>query len=637
MSLVKLSKLLILLLLMGVNQLFSLTEIATNQTIAMESKDYSLYNFQNESAITYWYGAETWAVRFIATEFVVNATSLTVNSVNIYFPTIPQTPVTVRGFTYTEGSHFDPLFGEQIPELNLSNISITEAGWHRFNLSSSYSGEGLWVIVDNETHFQNKYMASATGSGKSSFYKVVENNTAYFRRFYDLNITQELLFTLDGYVESEGVIDEFKILKTTVEYSRDDLWEYNYLIRNYLPQPATNLELLIEVEHPNPEVYSSQTFTHLINLEPLSDNTINSESPIFLQLPVPNSQYKITTTLRRDSLSSESYSNTLRVTNFAEEDNTAIIMNFVSGNNFITEQVLASQHNVTQANWYIFNLGIDGSDQLFYSNYAYQYFVNFGVNLTPLTIINGTTYFNSFNVSAMEQNLENNIYYFPKVFDLIEETITDNENSTLTYHTSFNYGERYLFDSFAEHLDVDVFISQQTKHFSEVGDEFVVTEIPGVTANFERLNDDGDAFFEFTYEADSVDSLYTTSNGNKFANAIIYRTDTNEIISFRRFQLQDNILVSNEEHEVQEARTLSTYPNPCYSGETLHLRSNSKENYATITLYNIRGQKVGTFHSSDNSYKLPSQLATGVYFMKATTPTGNSSQLRKILILRRIN
>ena len=95
--------------------------------------------------------------------------------------------------------------------------------------------------------------------------------------------------------------------------------------------------------------------------------------------------------------------------------------------------------------------------------------------------------------------------------------------------------------------------------------------------------------------------------------------------------------VSNEEHEVQEVTTLSTYPNPCYSGETLHLRSNSKENYATITLYNIRGQKVGTFHSSDNSYKLPSQLATGVYFMKATTPTGNSSQLRKILILRRNN
>lgn len=637
MRLVKLYRVFLILLLIGANQLFALTEVETNYSLNMQDRDYSLHNFENETAISYWYGAETWAVKFVAKEFLVTANSMTVNAVNIYFPTIPQTPVTVRGFTYTEDSHFDPLYGEPIPELNIANIQITETGWHRIDLTSAYSGEGIWVIVDNETSFQNKYMASAQGSGKNSYYKVVGSNTVYFRRFYDLNISQELLFTVDGYIESENEFDDFKIIATSLEHSYEDFWEYNYSIRNFLNEQVNDAELSIEVIHPNPEVYSAPIITQYIDLAPLADNSMSGGTPLNIRLPIQDSQYKIITTLRRDSSADESFTNTIRVSNFTRDDDTAIIMNFISGNNLITPQVLLSQHPLMQPNWYIFNLGIDGSDPLFYSNYAYNYYVSFGVNLTPLTIINGTTYFNSFNVATMEQNLNNNVYYFPKILDTIEENVIDEENNVLIYHTTFNYGERFLFDTFAENLAVDVFISQKTKHYSEASDEFVVGEITEINADFLRLNEGGNGFFSFAYDTDNIDSLYTTSNGIKYANAIIYHTDTNEIVSFRRFPLEDNILVSNQNHEVQEVSTISTYPNPCYAGEALHLLTETKDNYDAITLYNIRGQKVGHFPNINNKIKVPEQLANGVYFMKATTQAGKSSKLKKILILRRNN
>lgn len=637
MRLVKLYRLFIILLLISVNQLFALTEVETNYSINVQDRDYSLHNFENETAISYWYGAETWAVKFVAKEFMATATSMTISAVNIYFPTIPQAPVTLRGFTYTEDSQFDPLFGESISELDLANIQITETGWQQFELTSAYSGEGIWVIVDNETSFQDRYMASAKGSGKNSYYKVVGDNTAYFNRFYDLNISQELLFTVDGYLESENEFDDFQILSTSLKHSHEDLWNYSYSIRNFLNEQINNAELTIEVIHPNEDVYETSSFTQLIDLEPLTDNSMNSEMFLDIRLPIPDSQYKIKTTLKRDSSAEESYTNIILVSNFEEDDNTAIIMNFISGNNFITPELLLSQHPLIQPNWHVFNLGIDGSDPLFYSTYAYDYYVRFGVNLTPLTIINGTTYFNSFDVATMAQNLNNNVYYFPKIFDTIEESVNDEGNNVLTYLTSFSYGERFLFDSFAERLAVDVFISQKTKHYSEVSDEFVVAEITDVNADFLRLNEGGHGLFSFTYDTDNIDSLYTATNGIQYANAIIYRTDTNEIVSFRRFPLEDAVLVSNENHDVQEVKHIVTYPNPCYVGEALHLLNETKDNYDSIILYNIRGQEVGSFPTNNNKIKVPEQLANGVYFMKATTQTGRSSKLKKILILRRNN
>lgn len=641
MNLTRLFNILFFVSLLTTFNLFSLERIETNQIIT-DNRDYSLSYYQNETAISHWYGSDTWAVKFVAKDFAANTdtlvalTPLTITAVNIYFPTIPDSPINVRGLTYTDNSQYDPLFGENIAELNILNQTITEAGWQQFPLTSPYSGKGMWVVVDNVTNFSNNFMATAAGSGKKSYYKVIEGGDVSFSNLYGLNIKQELLFNLEGHLNIENDANRAAINKIMIEYSHDDLWTYNYSIRNYSDQLITAADLEIKISHPNPEVYDT-TYTHLtLDLPPQADTNSYGGEPYFIQLPLLDSQYKISSSLRMNPESVAVSKKTNLVYNFQADSDSAIIMNFISGNHQITEGVLATQRNIQQANWFILNYGVDGSDQLFYSDYAYDYYLNLGVNLTPLTLINGKKYFNSFNISAIEENIENNIYYIPKVFDTVSESLEE-EGSSLTYRTDFNYGDRFVFSSFTDNLTMDVFITQKTKHYSDAGDEFIVNDINDVTYNFQRLNEEGNAFFEFTYDIDSVDTLATASNGEKFANVIIYDEETNEIISFSRYPLNNNILVSNQENEENEVTSLSNfslYPNPVKSGKTLHILNKGKSRADYFTLYNLRGQKVERFINHDDTLKLPQHLASGVYFLQASASKGKKGHLVKLLIIK---
>ncbi|MBI9032481.1 T9SS type A sorting domain-containing protein [bacterium] len=635
MKLLRFYKILFILCLLNVSFLFSIERIETEEIINND-RDYSLAYYEDETAISHWYGSETWAVKFVAEDFMVNATSLTISTVNLFFPTIPSSTVNIRGFTYTEDSQYDPLFGEEVAELNVLNHTITEVGWHQFTLSIPYTAEGLWVIVDNQTNFSNNFMASATGSGKNSYYKVNNGSSVFFSNLYDINVSQEFLFSIDGYLSIDNDTDRVVIRDTRLEYSHEDLWEYKYNIRNYSTELITSALLEIEIQHPDPEVYDT-TFTYItLDLAPQSDISSDDQEPLYLPLPIMDSQYRIATKLKRSMDSNHLSSKIIRVCNFQADSDTAIIMNFVSGNYDVTDIILNVQRNIAQPNWQVINYGVDGSDQLFYSDYAYDYYHDIGVNLMPLTLINGTKYFNSYNTTAIEDNLQNNIYYIPKVFDITEEG-SEQDGSAITYYASFNYGNRYVFNNFTDNLALDVFITQKTKHYSETGDEFIVSKIDNVDYNFARLSEDGDGFFEFTYESDNVDSLFTTSNGEKYINGIIYREDTNEIISYHRYSLQDNILVSNQDEEnnqVVDAFNFTLYPNPVKSGQTLNISSTAKISPQSYTLYNLRGQKVDKFENDNNSIKIPKNISSGVYFLRPSLANKKRSPLVKLMIIK---
>ncbi len=633
MKLTRLFSLLFIVSLFNMINLFSIERIETDQNI-VNDRDYSLSYYENETAISHWYGSETWAVKFVASDFIVNASSITISAVNIYFPTVPDAQVNIRGLSYNEESQYDPLFGENVTELSVLNHTITESGWHEFPLTSSYTGEGLWVLVDNATNFSNNFMASASGSGENSYYKVNDGNEVFFNNLDDLNISQEFLMSIDGFLNIENDTDRLVIEEVAIEYSHDDLWTYDCKIRNYSTEFIASADLEIAIEHPNPEAYPPTSLHLTLDLSPQADFNLNSGETQYLQLPILDSQYKIVSYLRRDTANVVLSSNTTRVCNFQDESDSAIIMNFISGNHQVTEGLLATQRELAQPNWLIFNCGIDGSDQLFYSDYSYDYYQNFGVNLLPLTIINGTNYFNSYNYSAIEENLENNIYYIPKVFNTVNEGLEE-DGSLLTYFKEFNYGDRFVFDTFTNNLAIDVFISQKSRHYSEESDEFIVGEISDVSYDFDRLSEDGNANFEFTYDIDNVDSLYTTTNGDKFANVIIYREDTNEIISFSRYSLENNILVSNQENEdVASIPAFSVYPNPVKTGAVLNIATSQKNSAEYYTLYNLRGQKIGKFLNQNNSIKLHKNIASGVYFLRASSSANKQGPLVKFLIIK---
>lgn len=619
---------------MNISLLFSLEQIETEQIIS-DDRDYSLSYYENETAISHWYGSETWAVKFVAEEFLISS-SITISAVNIYFPTVPTGSVNIRGFSYTDDSQYDPLFGEQVPELSVLNHTITEAGWHQFPLSDPYTSEGLWVIVDNETNFSSNFMASASGGGENSYYKVTDGNSTFFNSLYSLGIEQEFLFSIEGYLETENDTDRVIIKDVSLEYSHEDLWEYNYKIRNISAELIPSALLEIEIQHPDPEIYDT-TYTYLnLDLTPQSDITSQSDEPLYLQLPILDSQYKITSSIKRNAESNSLSTKIVRICNFQEESDTAIIQNFVSGNYEVTQALLNTQRNIAQDNWLILNYGVDGSDQAFYSNYAYDYYQNIGVNLMPLTVINGLKYFNSYYPNALEENLENNVYYLPKVFDITEEG-SEEEGSNIIYYGSFNFGNRFVFPEFIADMEMDVFITQKTRHYAQAGDEFIVSEINDVDYDFSRLNEDGDAYFEFAYDSDNVDSLFTATNGEKFVNVFIYREDSNEIISYFRYSLINDILVSNQEDEnnqVVEVQDISVYPNPVSPGQKLNILSATKNKYDYYTLYNIRGQKVGKYLNHDDSIKLKRNITSGVYFLRASQSEDKQGPLVKLLIIK---
>lgn len=636
MNLKTLFKTLLFLSLFNFTLLNSIERIPTEDVITSQ-RDYSMSYYENDTAISHWYGSDTWAVKIVGEDFRPNVLSMTITAVNIYFPTIPDNPISLRAFTYDEDSQFDPLYGQQIDQLNLQNITITESGWNDFQLSSPYTGQGMWIIVDNATNFANNFMASAHGQGTNSFYKIINDGQVAFNSFYDINVRQELLYSVDGYLNLnyDIVADSIRVelLDVGLEYSDEDLWIYKYNIRNYSEENLENAVMQIEIQHPDAEVYDT-TYTYLeIDIPALSDLSSEDNEPVLLQLPVENSQYKISTTLLNESNGYVLGNDMFKICNFEEDSDLALIMNFVSSNYQITDGLLATQRDLAQTNWMIFNYGIDGSDQLFYSEYAYNYYQNLGINLNPLTVINGNKYFNSFNLSAIEENIENNIYYIPKVFDISQEGVEE-EGSTLIYYSYFNYGPRYVFDSFTDDLAIDAFISQKTKHYSEEGDEFIVSEITNIYADFQRLIEEGEGYFEFSYDTDSVDSLYTEENGEKFANVIIYREDTNEIISFNRYNLQNNILVSNQDHDAASLSPLVIYPNPVNSGKYLSYKTNENGKIDYVSLYNIRGQKVGKFKDDSSKISIPKDLASGIYFLKASYQDKTESPLTKLLIIK---
>lgn len=622
--------------MLNVTCLFSIERIETQQILSTP-RDYSLSYFENDTAISHWYGSDTWAVKIVAEDFRPNVLSMTINAVNIYFPTIPENPVNIRAFTYDEDSELDPLFGDLISQLNLQNITINEIGWNTFPLTGSYTGQGIWLIVDNVTNFSDNFMATTAGEGTNSFYKISQNGDVAFNSFYDINVRQELLYSVEGYLnlDYDIVADSIRVelLDVAADYSHEDLWEYKYNIRNYSEENLTNAVMEIEIQHPDPEVYDT-TYTYLeLNIPALSDTNHESRDPIYLQLPIEDSQYKITSRLLSAYDGYLLDSDLFKVTNFSQDSDLAIIMNFLSANYELTEGLLESQRELAQSNWLIFNYGIDGSDQLFYSDYAYNYYQSLGINLNPLTLINGTKYFNSYNLPALEANLENNIYYIPKVFDISDEGLEE-EDSSLIYFSHFNYGQRYVFDTFTDDLAMDVFISQKTKHYSEAGDEFILSQVSDAYADFQRLNEEGEGYFEFSYDTDSVDSLMTNANGEKFANVIIYRQDSNEIVSYHRYNLINNVLVSNQDNDLPSLAPITIYPNPINNGKYFNIKTSGKEKIDFVSLYNLRGQKVAKLKYDNSRLTLPKNIASGIYFLRATYQDSRKSPLRKLSIIK---
>ncbi|OQY37715.1 MAG: hypothetical protein B6226_04865 [Candidatus Cloacimonetes bacterium 4572_65] len=299
-----------------------------------------------------------------------------------------------------------------------------------------------------------------------------------------------------------------------------------------------------------------------------------------------------------------------------------------------TTSILEVQREVAEDDWFILNFGIEETDELFYSSFANGYYSSLEVQGLPLTEVNGTNYIVGYNIDQLADNLANNIYPITETLAITDETLSTDEFGFYTGTIIYSYEERYIFDSFTDDLEVDVIVTQMSNHYSDSGDRFILSEISNVVYDFDRLNITGEGYITYSFDVETLDSLGTTSNGDMHIVTLVSNASTNEIVSFNSTLIDDSIFVSNDNSTTPVQSDLIFYPNPVYSGSKLNIKSNSRGRIRGLQLYNIRGQKIGDFEYESEKITIPSNLSSGIYFIKARMADGTKSQLKKMLIIK---
>ncbi len=594
-----------------------------------EVRDYSLHYFEDDSPTSNWYGAESWAVKFIASDFNLAASEMTIEKVKIYFPTPSTDGVNIRAYTYDENSISDPQEGTEVLDLNVQDFEINEADWYEFTLTQPYTGEGLWIVIDKETNYQDEFMATRSGNGQNSYYKVVDGSDAYFRSFADVQIEQELLVKVFATLELEESTIELK--DVSVNHLEDNDWSINYQIYNYSDEVIDNDTLLVTISHPDSEIFPDSLYKFNPVLQPESLNE-NAGNEFIINLPIENSQFKINIQLKKASDNTIYGSKLLLVDNFNSYDQQVHIFNMMSSVYPFTDLILETQRSIAESNWNIINFGVDINDPLFYSNAAFNYYNDYGVSSFPMTIINGDTYYTGYNIESIESNLVENSYNIKQLFTTITDSLYS-EDGIISFQHYFNYGNKYVFDSFTNNLALKVYLLQESKHYSDEGDYFIVQELDDVSYDFERLLTNEEAYVSVNYDPNNVDTLQTDSNGPMKSIIYIYNEETFQTVSVTEYSFENNIFVSNDNSEVIPSEIIKFYPNPCKSGKYLNLNSN-RNDIEKVNIYNIRGQKIETVNVDANGIKIPQKMASGVYLLRPIGKNGFSYKTQKSVIIK---
>lgn len=613
-------------------------------------KDNSLNYYYNEDLISLWYGSNSWAIKFRATDFCTNfaeddEANINVSGFKIYFPQPISEPISIIGYEYNPENDSFPLSGEQIPQISFDNVNITTTGWQSFQLSEPYLGSGLWFIINIPTAFDGPYIATSRGSGYNTYYQTTYNNQEFYNSFSNLSISQEFMISLDGYIESSTQIPT--LLKCNFVDTEDvNNKRLTYTIRNF-NSTAHNANINVSVA----SVQEQKNYEYPIEILAHGDTSDEDNNPILVPLDYDKSQYKLNVTIVLEDGTSIPYDSFI-IDNITDLGNNAVIFNYLSNYDETNNAIIHEINSLDKPNWYVFNMSTyHGSP--FFSNFAVDYYNNFDTTFMPIIAINGYDFFNSFTQSEIIPNLNNNVKEFAKIIDNSETQVYEYNNGFKFYDWKFDYGDNNILPEFSEKLEPIVLISQESKYYNDTANEYAIKsiELNEVTDKDldEYLNGDhtiegysfsnihnteeggGIGFINFQL-AEFDDTLNTDSNGEIHVNMLIKEKESSKIVGFTRFALRDGMLVNNDSNDVESIPVINFYPNPVKVGHKLNYKSNNIINQ--ISMYNIRGQKIAVFNPKDNNnVKVSSSLASGIYFMRSKD-IHNHLTTKKILIIK---
>ena len=149
----------------------------------------SLVYYHNNTDDSYWYGTDSWAVRFGFNDFFENIDTLyyETEGAYIYIPNeIADDELTVKIYADNYGQ----------PELETLQTSQTISpvyGWNHIVFSETYTDTTIWLVIDYPTNISDRFISASNIDGTHSYFLQDE----YYLNMADYGFVSEFLFSLE--------------------------------------------------------------------------------------------------------------------------------------------------------------------------------------------------------------------------------------------------------------------------------------------------------------------------------------------------------------------------------------------------------------------------------------------------------
>ncbi len=633
-------RIIILILILSFQILYSInSNLADGEDVSSPLREDLYYNHNNQHDLN-WYGSDRWAVEFNFAEHYNSIDSLEMNveGVRIYLPQVGN-DITLNFFDcYNDLNSADSILTTE--QVNAGNLIV---GWNDIPLSNPLNADTLFVVIEYPTYSGMELAASAI-DGTHSYYFEDE----YFKNMAGNGFNSELLVSVYGDMHWDfdtdlGIFDFEMVNVDTVVYPKfkiknnsiNEISELSFTYYRTTPESYGHnlfLEYDYELDTPLPSGDERE-----ISIETFTDTLFSD----YMQY-----NYTIQLSIQNDAISSNNTA-VYNINMFGNNCESHLVENFMKLDDYNSTQIWEYQDNAEYSNLDIqtINYFPFSNDYPYYQLDVMQRYNYYELGTIPISIINGTKKIFGYSetheaVFAEEVNSEK-----PKTFLSIEDIYgtKDIMNGMIQYTVMVRNDSTYLFSSYLANSYFHVAVVENLVDEDEIYGSVFRASFDEIA--IDELFYNNTARFENSFN--SLAEINTINEAGSFENCrLVYwiqNETTNDILLLGEIDFNQFEEVGAEENDLTPELFLN-YKNPSSCNEKIELSLTGNRNLQkpTITIYNIKGQKVVelspnikrdgetvfTWNGKDSTAR---STASGVYLLQLTDKNKsilNSKMLR---------
>ncbi|MBT3755125.1 MAG: T9SS type A sorting domain-containing protein [Candidatus Cloacimonetes bacterium] len=614
---------------------------ATGRNVSPSVRD-TLFYYHNNTDDQYWFGSESWAVKFEFNELFEDIDSLAFEAegANIFLPGITGSdPITIKLCEDRSGqplTHQDSLLFTS----TLQASEIQYQNWNYIPFSNAITDTTLWLVVDYPTNSTDQFISASVIGGMQSYFL----NNGYYNNMFGISYDSEFLFSLNGRLLFEGIDLDLVSIDWEGVFLPGSLIYPKFTIKNNSDISVSDSYISLTLNDPNSSyelLYASDsTSCPQIDLPVLNANEIYTfdftDSLMFI-LPDRASQYQFAAELfcEVDSLTfNNSKEDEFQV--YTEQLNKVLIENAILLNDSNSNSIWLDQSSILDtSNCITVNYFANFVDEPFFNNDSYARYHYYDLMGFPATIVNGYNKLLGYTTNYSSQLSEFYAEAFSNGTFISSDTCYAffNEVGDVGFYYEIENSQTQLFNSFINDLSLKIGIIENVLNEPGIPLDITLPVFTYLVAEVEASQ-----FLSSSIISDSVlfnmnDDYTTITNTSDNCEVVFWlqNDETKEIfhvnkLPFTEFQPG---LVSLDEDEIPIiSQSLNIFPNPCRSNELMNIAfsiSNTMQS-AELKIYNIKGQLVKTIIQEPDSQNVSfiwngkndvnKQVSSGIYLMQ---------------------